>query len=111
MNLFIVMKSIERGTCRYDSLYLHVNVTDNCFRDPNVGPYPVAVPWEEFNPARENFLRECPNFETGNYHEDEVDRFNYWTEVYPELVEFPPDPDIPTSLSDFPAPTEEGKLD
>ena len=74
-----------------------------------MGPYPVVHPWNQFDAIEQNFLRESNNFETGNFYEDDmVERFQYWTETYPGLIQFPPDPDIPPSLADFAHPTEEG---
>lgn len=75
--------------------------------DPNIGPNPTVTDWEEFDPIEQNFLRQSPTFQTGSYYEDNtVDRYRYWTDLYPTLPQYPPPEGLP-SLDDIPRITEE----
>jgi len=78
-------KEMSRTIMDYFTNFAHTG-------NPNQGLHPPAVEWAEFNPASQDYLQESipPSMESF-YGDNVVDRYRFWTEVYPKLfVKLPP---------------------
>jgi len=64
--------------------------------NPNEGPFKPNVRWNEFNTEKQDFLLESENFTMKSFYDDNmVDRYRFWTDIFPTIPIYPPPPTFP----------------